>query len=150
MKTLVSAHRVALVAFALATAGITATFAQTATPGTTTPSTTPAPTCTADGGKHHHGFGNVLTDAEKAQLKKAYETAITSNPSLKTQEDALKQQFKTLKASGTATDDQKQALHQQMHDLHKQIEAAELAADPTLAPVFAKLKAAHKEHHSAA
>jgi hypothetical protein len=147
MKNISLAPRVALVALALASASLTATFADTTTTPTT--STTPAPACTAGGWHHHHGMGKVLTDAEKAQLKKAHDTALAVNPSLKTQQEDLKQQFEALKSSGTATDDQKQALRQKAHDLHKQMEAAELAADPTLGPVFEKLKAAHKGHHSA-
>jgi hypothetical protein len=143
MNTILSLPRVALVALALGTAGVTATFAQTTT--TTTP---PADT---DGGCHHHGWGHhhdsVLSATEKAQLKKAKETALAANPSLKTQHDALKAQFEALKsANPPATKEQFQALRQQAEQLHQQMRTAELAADPTLGPVFAKLDAAHKGH----
>ncbi len=147
MNTILSIPRVALVALALGTAGVTATFAQTTTPSTTT---TP-PTDTTGGDWHHHGWkhhhDSVLSAAEKAQLKKARETALAANPTLKTQKDALKAQFEALKsANPPATKEQFQALHQQKEQLHTQLRAAELAADPTLGPVFQKLDAAHQGH----
>jgi len=140
---MLSVSRVALLALALGTASTTATFAQTAP----TPSTT-APVCTA-GGKHHHD--SVLTADEKAQLKKARDAALAADPELKTEQDNLKQQFENLKSEGAnATSDEKKALHVQARDFHSKLQAAELKIDPTLAPIFAKLKAAHQEkHHSA-
>jgi hypothetical protein len=145
MKTILSIQRVALVALALGTASITATFAQT----TNAPSTT-APTCSG-GGWHHHHQGSVLTDAEKAQLQKARDAAFTANPSLQTQAANLKQQFETLKGEGkgVATQDQWQSLKQQERSFHQQLQADELAIDPTLTPIFAKLQAARGNwHHS--
>jgi multidrug resistance efflux pump len=122
MKTTLSIPRVALLALALATASVTATFAQTTTP----------PTCSA-GGHHHHD--SVLTADEQAQLKTAHDAALAANPS-------LKQQFEALKGNTSATKADWKALKAQLR-------AAELAADPTLAPIFAKLEAAHKNwHHS--
>jgi hypothetical protein len=123
MKTILSIPRVALLALVLGTAGATATFAQS-TPSTTTSSTT-APTCS--GGWHHHH--SVLTDAEKTELKTARTTALANNPS-------LQQQFETLKGNASATKADWKALKAQLH-------AAELATDPNLAPIFAKLEAAH-------
>jgi Spy/CpxP family protein refolding chaperone len=139
MKTLLSVQRVALLALALGTASTTATFAQT----TTTPSTT-APTCPA-GGKHQHD--SVLTADEKAQLKAAREAAFAADPSLKTEHDSLKAQFETLKGEGKggATKDQWKALKEQERAFHQKLKAAELAIDSTLAPIFAKLEAAHKD-----
>lgn len=125
MKTTLSLPHVAFLALALATASVTATFAQTAT----TPATT-APTCS--GGKHHHH--SVLTDAEKTELKTARETALANNPNLKQQLDALKANPNATKADRKA--------------LHEQLKAAELAVDANLAPIFAKLEAAH--HHRSA
>jgi len=141
MKTILSVPRVALLALALGTASTTATFAQTST----TPATT-ASVCTA-GEKHHHD--SVLTADEQAQLNKARDAALAANPTLKTEQDNLKQQFEALKAKGdSATSDEKKALHVQAHDLETKLHAAELNLDPTLAPIFAKIKAAHKEKHS--
>lgn len=147
MKTLLSARRVGFLALALATASVTATFAQT-TPATASTTTPAAPTCTA-GGKHHHG--SVLTAAEKTQLKTAHDEVIATDPSLKTDADNLKQQFAALKSAGdNATADQKKTLHEQARDFHQKLQAAELKLDPTLAPVLAKVNAMHKHgHHSA-
>ena len=137
---MLSVQRVALLALALGTASVTATFADDTT------TTTTAPTCTA-GGHHHHD--SVLTDAEKAQLKTAHDAALAANPSLQTEQDNLKQQFETLKGEGKdgATKDQWQALHEQKQAFEVKLHAAELAIDPTLAPIFAKLEAAHKDRH---
>ena len=144
MNTILSAHRVALVALALATASVTATFAQTTTSSTTSTTST----CTAGGWRHHH-HESVLTAAEKAQLKTAREAALAANGSLQTQDASLKQQFQTLKSEGSsATKDQWQALHQQRKAFFTSLKAAELNIDPTLAPIFAKLEAAHQGHHS--
>jgi hypothetical protein len=141
MKTTLSVPRVVLLALALGTASITATYAQT-------PAT--APTCTA-GGRHHHD--SVLTADEQAQLKKAHDAALAANPSLQTEDNTLKQQFETLKGAGKngANKDQWKTLRAQRHDYEVKLHAAELAIDPTLAPIFAKLEAAHKNghHHSA-
>jgi len=126
MKTTLSIPRVALLALALGTASATATFAQS----TNTPSTT-APTCSA--GKHHHE-DSVLTEAEKAQLKTAREAALAANPS-------LKQQYETLKSEGKSP-----ATKADRKALHAQLRTAELSIDPSLAPIFAKLDAAHKNH----
>ena len=142
MKTLLSVHRVALLALALGTASTTAIFAQT----TTTPSTT-APTCSA-GGHHHHD--SVLTADERAQLKAARDKAFATDPSLQTDQASLKQQFETLKGEGkgVATQAQWQALHEQKHAFEVKLHAAEVAADGTVAPIIAKLEAAHHGHHS--
>ena len=143
MKNTFSLSRVALVALALGTAGVTATFAQT----TNAPSTTP-PTCTAGGWHHHHGFGNVLTAAEKAELKKDREAALAANGTLQSQKAALKQQFETLKSQGTsATPAQWQALHQQKYAYHQSLKAEILLIDPNAQAIFTKLEAAHKGHH---
>jgi hypothetical protein len=136
MKNHLSLTRVALAALALGTATLTATFAQ---------STPPSATCT------HCPHNSVLTDAEQAQLKQAYQAALAANPSLQTEEDSLKQQHETLKSEGSnATADDKKALHQQWHDFFTNLKTAELNIDPTLGPIFAKLEAAHQgwHHHS--
>jgi hypothetical protein len=143
MKTILSIHRVALVALALSTASVTATFAQT----TTTPSTT-APTCSGGGWHHHHE--SVLTAAEKTQLQKDREAALAANGTLQSQKAALKQQFETLKSEGSsATPAQWQALHQQKFAFHKSLKEAILLIDPSAQAIFTKLEAAHQGcHHS--
>jgi Spy/CpxP family protein refolding chaperone len=147
MKATLSAQRVALLALALGTASVTATFAQT----TNTPSTTP-PTCSAGGGHHHQG-DSILTADEKAQLKAARQAAFAADPTLKTEAASLRQQFENLKSQGKggATKAQWQALREQRHDFETKLHAAELNADPTVAPILTKLEAAKKNwhHHSA-
>ena len=141
MKPILSIQRVALMGFVLGTTTITAALAQT--------DSTPQPAPPDGPGMHHH-HESVLTADEKAQLDKAHDAALNADPSLKTDEDNMKQQFETLKSQGkAATKDQWDALHAQGHDFHEKLRAAELKIDPTLAPVFAKLDAAHKSwHHS--
>jgi hypothetical protein len=149
MKTLLSARRVGFLALALATASVTATFAQT-TP-TTTPAAPAAPVAPATptysaGDQHPHR--SVLTAAEKAQLKTAHDEAIATDPSLKTDADNLKQQFAALKSKGdSATKGEMRAVHAQAREFHQKLQAAELKLDPTLAPVLAKVNAAHKHGH---
>jgi Spy/CpxP family protein refolding chaperone len=144
MKNILSFPRVALAALVLGTATASALMADDATTTPTT-GTTPAPTC-SKGWKHHNHEVN-LTDAEKAQLKKAHDAAIAANPSLQTEGDSLKQQFEALKGS-SATEDQKKALREQGRAYHEKLRAAELQIDPTLAPIFAKLETGHKHHHT--
>ena len=147
MNNILSLPRVALMALALGTAGVTATFAQTATPSDPTANPPPA---NGQGGwhKHRHDRGSVLTEAERTQLKAAREKAFAANTQLQSQEQALRAQFKALKTANPPADKtQFEALHQQKESLHQQMRAAELAADPTLGPVFAKLDAAHQGHH---
>ena len=144
MKTTYSLHRVALVALALGTASVTATFAQTTSDTSTTTTTTPA--TPGEGWHHHHHHGSVLTAAEKTELKTAKESVFASNGSLKTQAESLKQQAETLRSEGksVATKAQWQALHQQKVAFRQQLRSAELLIDPNLSAIFAKLDAAHK------
>jgi hypothetical protein len=130
-------------ALALGTAGVTATFAQTTNAPTTT-----APTCSAGGWHHHHGFGKVLTPAERTELKTDFKSALAANGTLQGQKTALKQQFETLKSEGSsATPAQWQALHQQKVAFHKDVRAAILLIDPNAQAIFTRLEAAHHGHH---
>jgi hypothetical protein len=144
MNNLFSAPRAALAACALGAISATAAFADAAT----TPSTSTGTTCTNTAGAKHHHEDSVLTAAEKAQLKKAKEAAFAADPSLASEKDELKQKWETMKAQdSTMSEADKQALHEQAKAFHQDLRAAELKADPTLAPVFAKLDAAHPHHH---
>jgi len=147
MKKLLPLHRVAFLAIALGTAAVTAAPAQTST---TTSTDTPASTDTS-GGKHHKhdkggGKDSVLTADEKARLKAAEKKVLASNPTLKTEHDQLKEQKKALK-NGTASVEDRENYKALKHDFKKKMHVAMVAADPSLAPIFAKLKAAHKEGH---
>ncbi len=144
------APRAALAAIALGAIGATAAFADTAeTTSTTTSSTGTTCTNTASTWKHHHhGDFAALTSDERTQLKKAKEAAFAADPSLETQKEALKAKFEAMKAQNSPmTDADKQALHEQAKTFHDNLRAAELKADPTLAPVLAKIDAAHPHHH---
>jgi hypothetical protein len=130
-------QRVALLSLALGTAGVTATFAQT------TPTPTPAPT-TPPAGDHP----SILTDDEKAELKKDHDAVFAANPDFQTQMDALKAKHEALKAQGdSASADDRKALHEQGKALRDQINAAIVKLDPAAAAIIAKLEAAHKDWH---
>jgi hypothetical protein len=91
---------------------------------------------------------SVLTDTEKAELKKDHQAVIAANGTFQTTEASLKQQFQTLKSAGSsATPAQWQALHQQKEAFHKDVKAAILQIDPNAQAIFTKLEAAHKGHH---
>jgi hypothetical protein len=138
MTTILSLSRLTLAALALGTAGITATFAQT-TPDT---SSTP-PSCPAGGscGMHHHHGADLTAD----------EKALAADPSLQTDQDNLKAQFEKLKGEGKdASKDDWKAAHEAGKAYFEKLEAAELKIDPTLQPIFDKLKASFKggwHHH---
>lgn len=109
-------------------------FAQS-TDSTNTPPSGPPP-----GGFHHdHGMG-FLTDAEKAELKKAHDAAIAADPSLGTEESSIHDAMKTAHESGTPPTD---AEKQQWHDFRDKLDKAMVAADPAVAPILAKIKAHH-------
>jgi len=77
-----------------------------------------------------------LTDAEKAELQKAHDAAIAADPSLKTDEDAMKAAHQ----AGTPPSDADKA---QWMAFHQKMDAAMIAADPDVAPIIAKIKAHH-------
>jgi hypothetical protein len=64
----------------------------------------------------HHHWG--MSDADKAKLKAAYDSAIQSDPDLKTEGEQLRQQ--------------EEAYHKKLHD-------AMVAADPSVEPLLAKM-----------
>ncbi len=146
MKTS-SLPRVALLAVALGTAGVTASLAQT----TPAPTTTPATPAETTGPKHHHHH-SILTADERTQLKQAREIAFAADPSLKTEGESLKAKFHALKSqSPSAPKNDWAALRTQGQAYHTKLRAAELKADPNLAPVFTKIdtaRAQHGHHHS--
>lgn len=131
----------ALSALVLASAGLTTAFAQTPPTTTTTPPPNGAP-------QWHHDHQSVLTDAEKAQLKRAHDEVLATNPDLQTEETNLTTQREKLKSEGdSATIGDQKALREAFHAHMQKMHAAMLAFDPTLAPIFAKLQAAHQGGH---
>ncbi len=139
-------------AAALGAFGATAVFAQTAstpaaTDTTTTTTGTQAPGDTGGWHKHRH-HDSVLTEAERAELKKDRDTVFASNLTLKTQEQSLREQFKTLKSqTPPATKAQFEALKQQHEALQTQVRTAIEGVDSGAAALFQKLDAAKSEHH---
>jgi hypothetical protein len=128
MKIL-SLPKMVLLACAVAASGLaTTSFAQT-------PSDTPP------AGSHHDRMAG-LTDDEKAQLKKDRDAVFAANPDLKSEQDALDKEHGSMGSDATPAD--KSAFRQKMHALNDKVRAAILKIDPSAAPIFAKLDAAHK------
>jgi hypothetical protein len=150
MNNSISLKRAAFLAAALGALGATAAFAQTApTPAandlTSTSTGSQTPTGGKGGHKHHD---SVLTDAERAELKADKDKVLASNPTLKTQEESLKEQFKTLKSQNPpATKEQFATLKQQHEALKTQMRTAIEGIDPGAAALFQKLDAAGLHHH---
>jgi hypothetical protein len=96
---------------------------------TNTPPSGPPP-----GAPHRLAF---LTDAERQELKTAHDAAIAADPSLQTDEEALKASHQ----AGTPPTDADKAKWQAFHD---KMDAAMIAADPNVAPILAKIKAHHR------
>jgi hypothetical protein len=137
MKTISLLSRAALCALILGTAGVSTSFAQT----------TPAPA--PDNAKGGHAA--VLTDAEKAELDKARDQVLAANPDLKKESDAVAAQREKVKIAGaSASKDDRKAAKQAGHDLEAKLRPAMLKVDPNLAPIFAKLDAAHAARKAAA
>jgi hypothetical protein len=93
-----------------------------------------------DGGGEWHHHGANLTDAEKAELKKAHEAVEASDPALVTKMKDVMGQMKDAHDSGTEPSDD---LKQQAKTLHEQMDKEMVAADPAVAPILAKMKAHH-------
>jgi len=87
------------------------------------------------GGGHGMSF---LTDAQKQELKAARDAAFTADPSLKTESDALK----AARESGTPPSDADKANWKAFQD---KLAAAEIKADPNVAPILAEIKAHHHD-----
>ena len=149
MNKHISLKRAAFTAVALGVLSATASFAQTTTTDTTTTSTGTGGQ--PGGGWHHHGhhFGaGVLSQTERAELKKDKDQVLAANPALKTQEETLHQQFKTLRsANPPATQAQWQSLKTQHEALKTQMRTAIESTDAGAAALFQKIDAAKGQHH---
>jgi hypothetical protein len=153
MNKHISLKRAAFTAAALGVLSATAAFAQTAPASPTTDTTT---TSTGPGGQpgggwhhHHHHFGaGVLSQTERAELKKDKDQVLAANPALKTQEETLHQQFKTLRsANPPATQAEWQSLKTQHEALKTQMRTAIESTDAGAAALFQKIDAAKGQHH---
>jgi len=126
MKTILTLPRIALLAAALGTACTNVALAQDSSSSDSS-SSTAAPSTSGP-----------LTADEKAQLDKAKEQAEANDPDLKTQGDALKARRATIK---TSSDEDKAAFKSDYAEFQKKLHEAELAIDPTLGPIIAKVEA---------
>jgi Spy/CpxP family protein refolding chaperone len=106
----------------------------------TSTETPPGPPPGGEGGHHHGPDFKFLTDAEKAELKKAHDAAQTADPDLFKQDEELHQKMRAAHEAGTPPD---QSDFQQMKTLRDQIDAAMIKADPAVAPIIEKIKAHH-------
>jgi hypothetical protein len=85
----------------------------------------------------HQRFG-FLTDAQKQELKAAHDAAFAADPSLKTEQEALKASHQ----AGTPPTDADKANWKAFQD---KLDAAMIAADQNVAPIIAEIKA-HRHH----
>jgi Spy/CpxP family protein refolding chaperone len=108
-----------------------------------TSTSTETPSGPPPGGEgHHHGGPDFkfLTDAEKAELKKAHDAAAAANPDLFKQEEDLHQKMRAAHEAGTPPDP---SLMEQGKTLRDEVDAAMIKADPAVEPILAKIKAHH-------
>ena len=142
----------ALLALAFGIISIPAAIAQTATtPNPSTSISTPPPPVPAPAptGKHGaHGAEAVLTPAELAHFNQVRSQVLAANTTLAAEGANLKAQKKAAKNS-TDPDTAKAALKAQKKDYEQKLEIAMMKADPTVQPLFAKIKAAKKEKKNA-
>jgi hypothetical protein len=89
-------------------------------------------------GGHHHGPD--LTDAEKAELKKAHDAALAADSSLAAQEKSIRDKMEADRDSGNPPSDEDKAAFKAFHE---KMDAAMIKADPAVAPILAKMKHHH-------
>jgi Spy/CpxP family protein refolding chaperone len=107
---------------------------------TNAPPSGPPPGGGGWGGGHHMDF---LTDAQKAELKKAHDAAIAADPSLETEGKDLMEKMKAAHDSGEPMSED---LKEEGKAFHEKMDAAMVKADPDVAPVLAEIKAHHHHH----
>jgi hypothetical protein len=80
---------------------------------------------------------SILTQDQITEYANAHAKALTDDPALKAEGDALKKEFADVMAHGTAA--QKQAVLEKV-DAHRQkLRQAMLKEDPNLGPIFARI-----------
>jgi len=94
-------------------------------------------------GKHWH-HDSILTEDERAELKKDRDQVFASNPDLKKEGEDLHGSWKK-----DASEDEKKAAREKFHAFHEKLDAAIEAIDPNAKALIDKLKAAHHHHHDA-
>lgn len=89
---------------------------------------------------------DYLTPEEQAKLEAARKKAAETDPSIKADMEALKQEREAMKSSGVKpTPEQRQAMMAKRKAIEEKSEAAMLKADPTIAPILEKVKAHRQE-----
>jgi hypothetical protein len=85
----------------------------------------------------------ILTPDEQAELKKAHDAALAADPTLAAEDKSLHDQMKAAHDADTPPSDD---LRAQMKAFRDKLDAAMIKADAAVAPILAKLKAAHHHH----
>lgn len=89
---------------------------------------------------------DYLTPDEQAKLEAARKKAIESDPSLKAEMEAMKQEHKAMKDAGTRpTPDQRKEMMAKRKAFEEKLDAATIKADPSVAPILEKIKAHRQE-----
>ena len=83
---------------------------------------------------------DFLTDAEKAELKKAHDAALAADPSLATEDKSIHEKMDADRESGNPPSDEDKAAFKAFHE---KMDAAMVKADPAVAPILKKIA----EHH---
>ncbi len=80
---------------------------------------------------------SILTPAQQMEYAQARAKALTDNPDLSAENDALKAQYAQVMAHGTAAE--KQAMLAKADSHRQKLQQAMLKVDPNLGPVFAAI-----------
>ena len=89
---------------------------------------------------------DFLTDAEQQEMHKAHDAAFAADPTLATEGKAIMDQMKAARDSGTRPSED---LIAKRNAFQAKMDAAMIKADPGVAPIIAKIKAAHEHHEGA-
>jgi hypothetical protein len=82
----------------------------------------------------------MLTSDEQQELEAAHKAAIQADPSLETEGKDIMEKMKAAHESGEKPS---QDLIAQAHAFRKKLDEAMIKADPKVAPIIAKIEAAH-------
>jgi hypothetical protein len=87
--------------------------------------------------EHENPMISFLTPAQQVEYAEAHAKALTDNPSLNAEGDALKEKFAGVMADGTPPE--KQAFMEKMNSHKQKLRQAMLKEDPKLGPMFAEI-----------
>jgi len=80
---------------------------------------------------------SILTPDQQLEYAKAHEKALEDDPTLKAENDALKEQYVSVMTSGTPAE--KQAIMEKVDSHRQKLRKAMLKEDPNLGPIFAQI-----------